>query len=214
MVDLQLFSLQKKAPALSLASKLYVAPASTLETEFLDSESIDAKRLKSVEDEIKAQGGTVLSVAGDVGADDFPKLIVDATVKYVPLCSAHVTLALIQVLAVHREFGKINHIINNAGFTFDKMLHTTPDETFDIILKIHVRAPFRLIRQAAPYFRLKVRIPLVLTHMQFTDITTARTKRKPIYHQRFLYFWFTWKCRTSKLCCSKSSCHRTYQDYR
>jgi 3-oxoacyl-[acyl-carrier protein] reductase len=37
------------------------------------------------------------------------------------------------------------------------MLHTTPDDTFDIILKIHVRAPFRLIRQAAPYFRLKVR---------------------------------------------------------
>ncbi len=35
------------------------------------------------------------------------------------------------------------------------MLHTTPDETFDIILKIHVRAPFRLIRQAAPYFRVK-----------------------------------------------------------
>lgn len=44
-----------------------------------------------------------------------------------------------------------------AGFTFDKMLHTTPDDTFDIIIKIHVRAPFRLVRQAAPYFRLKVR---------------------------------------------------------
>lgn len=55
----------------------------------------------------------------------------------------------------NRKFGKINHIVNNAGFTFDKMLHTTPDETFDIIMKIHVRAPFRLIRQAAPYFRLK-----------------------------------------------------------
>jgi 3-oxoacyl-[acyl-carrier protein] reductase len=36
------------------------------------------------------------------------------------------------------------------------MIHTMPDDTFDIILKIHVRAPFRLIRQAAPYFRLKV----------------------------------------------------------
>jgi 3-oxoacyl-[acyl-carrier protein] reductase len=36
------------------------------------------------------------------------------------------------------------------------MLHTTPDETWDIIMKIHVRAPFRLIRQAAPYFRVKV----------------------------------------------------------
>ncbi|PPQ87846.1 hypothetical protein CVT25_009498 [Psilocybe cyanescens] len=95
---------------------------------------IDAKRLETVEGEIKAAGGEVLSVAGDVGADDFPKKIVDATVQ---------------------KWGKINHIINNAGFTFDKMLHTTPDETFDIIMKIHVRAPFRLIRQAAPYFRLK-----------------------------------------------------------
>ncbi|KAF8907679.1 hypothetical protein CPB84DRAFT_1874368 [Gymnopilus junonius] len=95
---------------------------------------IDAKRLETVEAEIKAAGGEVLSVAGDVGADDFPKKIVDATVE---------------------KYGKINHIVNNAGFTFDKMLHTTPDDTFDIILKIHVRAPFRLIRQAAPYFRLK-----------------------------------------------------------
>ncbi|KAJ7250176.1 hypothetical protein B0H12DRAFT_1121063 [Mycena haematopus] len=95
---------------------------------------IDEKRLAAVGDEIKAAGGDFLAVAGDVGADDFPKKIVDATVQ---------------------KYGKINHIINNAGFTFDKMLHTTPDDTFDIIIKIHVRAPFRLIRQAAPYFRLK-----------------------------------------------------------
>ena len=46
------------------------------------------------------------------------------------------------------------------------MTHAMPDDTFDIILKIHVRAPFRLIRQAAPYFRLKVyynSITLMLT---------------------------------------------------
>ncbi|KAK0199559.1 hypothetical protein DFS33DRAFT_1268422 [Desarmillaria ectypa] len=97
---------------------------------------IDATKLISVAAEIEALGGSgnVLSVAGDVGADDFPKKIVDATIK---------------------AFGKINHIVNNAGFTFDKMLHTTPDEAFDVILKIHVRAPFRLVRQAAPYFRVK-----------------------------------------------------------
>jgi NAD(P)-dependent dehydrogenase (short-subunit alcohol dehydrogenase family) len=47
-----------------------------------------------------------------------------------------------------------------AGFTFDKMLHTTPDDAWDIILKIHVTAPFKLIRQAAPYFRVKVCITL------------------------------------------------------
>ncbi|KAJ7838580.1 hypothetical protein B0H14DRAFT_2788835 [Mycena olivaceomarginata] len=80
---------------------------------------IDEKRLATVGDEIKSAGGDFLAVAGDVGADDFPKKIVDATVQ---------------------KYGKINHIINNAGFTFDKMLHTTPDDTFDIILKIHPEA--------------------------------------------------------------------------
>ncbi|KAF8657979.1 hypothetical protein AX16_002139 [Volvariella volvacea WC 439] len=95
---------------------------------------IDEKKLNAVVDEIKAAGGDAIGVAGDVGADSFPKTIIDATVQ---------------------KYGKINHIVNNAGFTYDKMLHTTPDDAWDIILKIHVRAPFRLIRQAAPYFRVK-----------------------------------------------------------
>jgi 3-oxoacyl-[acyl-carrier protein] reductase len=42
-----------------------------------------------------------------------------------------------------------------AGFTFDRMLHTMPDDAFDIIMKIHVRAPFKLIRAAAPLMRIK-----------------------------------------------------------
>jgi len=45
--------------------------------------SIDAKKLESVAQEIKEIGGDSLSVAGDVGADDFPKKIVDATVALV-----------------------------------------------------------------------------------------------------------------------------------
>ncbi|KAG6817292.1 hypothetical protein H0H87_010634 [Tephrocybe sp. NHM501043] len=113
---------------------------------------IDEKRLTTVVDEIKAAGGDAIGVAGDVGADDFPKKIVDATVQYVFSPRPVLTSADDHAF---RKYGKINHIINNAGFTFDKMLHTTPDETWDIIMKIHVRAPFRLIRQAAPYFRVK-----------------------------------------------------------
>ena len=41
---------------------------------------------------------------------------------------------------VCRKFGKINHIVNNAGFTYDRMLHTTPDYAWDIIIRVHVRA--------------------------------------------------------------------------
>lgn len=40
------------------------------------------------------------------------------------------------------------------------MLHTMPDESWDVIQKVHVRAPFRLIRAAAPYFRIKVSTPV------------------------------------------------------
>jgi 3-oxoacyl-[acyl-carrier protein] reductase len=35
------------------------------------------------------------------------------------------------------------------------MIHKTPDDGWDIMMNVHVRAPFRLIRAAAPYFRLK-----------------------------------------------------------
>ena len=35
------------------------------------------------------------------------------------------------------------------------MLHTMTDETFELMLKVHNTAPFRIIREAAPYLRLK-----------------------------------------------------------
>lgn len=50
-----------------------------------------------------------------------------------------------------------------AGFTYDKMLHTMPDDAFDVIMKIHVRAPFRLVRAAAPHLRIKVRLLFNMT---------------------------------------------------
>ena len=43
--------------------------------------SIDAKKAGAVVDEIKAGGGEAIVVVGDVGADDFPQTIVEATVK-------------------------------------------------------------------------------------------------------------------------------------
>ncbi|KAH9994441.1 short-chain dehydrogenase/reductase SDR [Russula vinacea] len=95
---------------------------------------LDEKKAQAVVDEIKAAGGDAIAVGGDVAADDFPAKILDATIK---------------------RYGKLNHLVNNAGFTYDRMIHTTPDDAWDIILKVHVRAPFRLIRAAAPYMRIK-----------------------------------------------------------
>ena len=166
-----------------------------------------------MEAEIKAQGGDCLSVAGDVGADDFPKKIVDATVQWVSHTHSSETTSFFFML--YRKWGKINHIVNNAGFTFDKMFHTMPDDTFDIILKIHVRAPFRLIRQAAPYFRLKVILlsPLCSRSRSSCCMNLAWTTWKSLSYQRIIYFGSAWKRGPSQLCRWQGCCSRIDQDH-
>ncbi|RFU29407.1 Fatty-acid synthase/3-oxoacyl-[acyl-carrier-protein] reductase, partial [Scytalidium lignicola] len=51
--------------------------------------------------------------------------------------------------------GKIHILVNNAGFTWDAVLHKTTDKQWDTMLALHCTAPFRIIRAAAPYFRVK-----------------------------------------------------------
>ncbi|GAA6060806.1 hypothetical protein JCM10212_000579 [Sporobolomyces blumeae] len=95
---------------------------------------LDANKAQLVADEIKKHGGEAIVVGGDVTADGFAKKLIDETVK---------------------AFGGINHIVNNAGFTFDKMLHTTTDDVFRLMLEVHNVAPFKITREAAPYMRGK-----------------------------------------------------------
>jgi len=51
--------------------------------------------------------------------------------------------------------GKIHYIVNNAGYTWDGVIHKMSDKQWDTILAVHTTAPFRLVRTAAPYFRVK-----------------------------------------------------------
>ncbi|BGP58000.1 hypothetical protein JCM8202_001762 [Rhodotorula sphaerocarpa] len=95
---------------------------------------LDQQKAQKVVDEIKQAGGQAIAVGGDVTANDFPRRLVEETVK---------------------AFGSIEHIVNNAGFTSDKMLHTTSDETYELMLKVHNVAPFRIVREATPYMRTK-----------------------------------------------------------
>jgi 3-oxoacyl-[acyl-carrier protein] reductase len=52
-----------------------------------------------------------------------------------------------------RAFGKINHIVNNAGFTYDGMLHKITDKQWDLMLAVHNTAPFRIVKAASEYLR-------------------------------------------------------------
>jgi 3-oxoacyl-[acyl-carrier protein] reductase len=50
-------------------------------------------------------------------------------------------------------FGKVDILINNAGYTWDGVIHNMSDEQFQAMLDIHTVVPFRMIRAVAPYMR-------------------------------------------------------------
>jgi len=81
---------------------------------------------------IKDAGGDAIGVAGDVTDADFPDKLMNATID---------------------AFGKINVLVNNAGYTWDGMMHKMSDEQWDAIIAVHNTAPFRIIRAAAPHMR-------------------------------------------------------------
>jgi 3-oxoacyl-[acyl-carrier protein] reductase len=51
------------------------------------------------------------------------------------------------------EFGRLDIIVNNAGYTWDGVAHKMTDEQFQAMLEIHTVVPFRIIRAAAPHLR-------------------------------------------------------------
>ncbi|HEV3284471.1 MAG TPA: SDR family NAD(P)-dependent oxidoreductase [Solirubrobacteraceae bacterium] len=51
------------------------------------------------------------------------------------------------------SFGKIDIIVNNAGYTVDAPIHKMTDDQFQKMLDIHTVVPFRVIRAAAPHLR-------------------------------------------------------------
>lgn len=61
------------------------------------------------------------------------------------------------LVAKAAEFGegKIHIIVNNAGYTWDGVIHKMSDEQWDTIINLHGKSPFQLIRAAAPYFRVR-----------------------------------------------------------
>jgi 3-oxoacyl-[acyl-carrier protein] reductase len=50
-------------------------------------------------------------------------------------------------------FGKIDIIVNNAGYTLDAPVHKMSDDWWEKMLAIHVTVPFKVVRAAAPHLR-------------------------------------------------------------
>jgi 3-oxoacyl-[acyl-carrier protein] reductase len=51
------------------------------------------------------------------------------------------------------ELGRLDIVVNNAGYTWDGVAHKMTDEQFQAMLDIHTVVPFRVLRAAAPHLR-------------------------------------------------------------
>ncbi len=50
-------------------------------------------------------------------------------------------------------FGEVDIVVNNAGYTWDGVVHKMSDEQFQAMLDIHTVVPFRVTRALAPHWR-------------------------------------------------------------
>jgi 3-oxoacyl-[acyl-carrier protein] reductase len=50
-------------------------------------------------------------------------------------------------------FGRLDIVVNNAGYTVDAPAHKMSDDVFREMLELHTVMPFRVIRAAAPFMR-------------------------------------------------------------
>jgi 3-oxoacyl-[acyl-carrier protein] reductase len=93
---------------------------------------LDAAPAQSVVEEIAAAGGRAVACVGSVTDADFGTRFVGTALK---------------------EFGRLDIIVNNAGYTWDNVIQKMTDDQWNAIMDVHVGAPFRILRAAADYFR-------------------------------------------------------------
>ena len=93
---------------------------------------LDAQPAEETVEDIKKAGGQAVAYVGDATAPEFAEGIVKTAAD---------------------NFGALHIIVNNAGYTWDAVVHKMTDQQWEAMMDIHVKAPFRIIRAAAPYFR-------------------------------------------------------------
>ena len=93
---------------------------------------IDNTPAMEVVEEIKRIGGQASAVVGDVTTPDFGERFVAKALD---------------------DFGGLDIIVNNAGYTWDNVIQRMSDEQFQAMLDVHTVAPFRILRAASEYFR-------------------------------------------------------------
>jgi 3-oxoacyl-[acyl-carrier protein] reductase len=87
---------------------------------------LDAQEAEAAARSLREAGATAVAYPGNVTYDDFPRRLIAAALE---------------------QFGDIHILVNNAGYIWNGPLHKISDEQWDAIQDVHLKAPFRILRE-------------------------------------------------------------------
>lgn len=102
---------------------------------------------------LSAQGAKVLinDLDGDVAQQTASEIAGETTVFAGDLTKGDAPDRLVQTAI--DAWGRLDIVVNNAGYTLDAPIHKLSDDWWQRMIDIHVTVPFRVIRAAAPHLR-------------------------------------------------------------
>jgi 3-oxoacyl-[acyl-carrier protein] reductase len=110
----------------AIAEKLGEAGASILLVD------VDELALEEARAALEGTGAQTAVISGDLTDAAFPSRVVERLIQ---------------------EFGSVDIIVNNAGYTWDSVIQKTTDDQFQAMLDIHIVTPFRILRAASHWIR-------------------------------------------------------------
>ncbi|MFE5038410.1 SDR family oxidoreductase [Streptomyces sp. NPDC056683] len=90
----------------------------------------------AVVDEIRAAGGEAVAHGGDIATDAGAKSLVAAALD---------------------AYGRLDTLVNNAGFLRDRMLVNLAEDDWDAVMRVHLKGHFLPLRHAAAHWRAEVK---------------------------------------------------------
>ncbi len=97
-----------------------------------DGQGASASPAQDVVDEIRAAGGEAVAHGGDIATGDGAASLVAAALE---------------------TYGRLDTLVNNAGFVRDRMLVNLDEDDWDAVMRVHVKGHFLPLKHAAAHWR-------------------------------------------------------------
>jgi NAD(P)-dependent dehydrogenase (short-subunit alcohol dehydrogenase family) len=99
-----------------------------------DGSGVSTRPAQEVVDEIRSLGGIAIANTDDIADWDGARRLVQSALD---------------------TFGRLDVLVNNAGFVRDRMLFTTSEEEWDAVIRVHLKGHFAASRHASEYWRAR-----------------------------------------------------------